>query len=861
MSTVATAKQTPMMRQYLGLKAEYPDTLLFYRMGDFYELFFDDAKRASELLSITLTARGQSSGQPIPMAGVPQHSVEGYLAKLVARGESVALCEQIGDPATSKGPVERKIVRVLTPGTVTDEALLEDRQQCLLTAVAIDGDWFGVASIDLAVGVIQVSEFQTQQMLLAEIARLKPSELLISEEHLATDQFAGYTVRPRPAWHFDAKSASEQLCKLFGTKDLRGFGCEALYRATGAAGCVLNYVRETHRGTPPHISGISTESPKDALALDAATRRNLEIDTSISGQPGATLRALLDKTCTSMGGRLLTRWLNRPVRDHALLNTRLDCIDKFLADKDFAADLAGILRGISDVERILTRVSIGSARPRDLLSLRDTLRALPDLHSLINNKSDALLDNIADCLDGFDSERSLLNNALADEPPALLKDGGAIRSGYDTTLDELRTLSDNADGYLADLEERERVRSGVAGLKVGYNRVHGYYIEISKASKGTIPTEYTRRQTLKGAERYITEELKEFEDKVLSARERSLHRERELYEKLLTELATNLAALKQGAQALAELDVLQNMAERSATLGWSRPAFTTNQIFHYEAGRHPVIEATLDAPFVPNNLHLDNKQRMLLITGPNMGGKSTYMRQTALIVLLAHIGSHVPAINCEIGPTDRIFTRIGASDDLASGRSTFMVEMTEAADILHNATSESLVLMDEIGRGTSTYDGLSLAWACAEALAANNRAFTLFATHYFELTQLADNIATIGNVHLDAVEHNDEIVFMHNVKTGAANKSYGLQVAKLAGLPQSVLDDARERLAMLESSKPAQAAQVNSIRPTAEPKMQMGLFDNGPSAVDEYLGKLEVNDVSPREALDHLYKMADLLNK
>ncbi len=856
MTTTDSSKQTPMMRQYLGLKAEYPDTLLFYRMGDFYELFFDDAKRASELLSITLTARGQSSGQPIPMAGVPQHSVEGYLAKLVSRGESVALCEQIGDPATSKGPVERQVVRVLTPGTVTDEALLEDRQQCLLTAVAIDGDWFGVASIDLAVGIIQVSEFQTPQMLLAELARLKPAELLISEEHAVAEQYAGHKVRPRPAWHFDSQSASDQLCKLFGSKDLRGFGCQDLQRATGAAGCVLQYVKETHRGTPPHISGISTESPRDALALDAATRRNLEIDTSISGQPSATLRALLDKTCTSMGGRLLTRWLNRPIRDHKTLNTRLNCVDTFITDRDFATDLATILRDIADIERILARVSIGSARPRDLLSLRDTLRHLPSIQQLISGRSDALLDNIADCLDGFDTERELLNKALADEPPALLKDGGAIRAGYDETLDELRTLSVNADGFLSDLEQRERARSGIPGLKVGYNRVHGYYIEISKASNGTIPTEYTRRQTLKGAERYITEELKEFEDKVLSARERSLHQERALYEKLVTDLGTNLTALKQGARAIAELDVLQNMAERSHTLDWSRPAFTAEPIIHYEAGRHPVIEATLDSPFVPNNLHLDNKQRMLLITGPNMGGKSTYMRQTALIVLLAHIGSHVPALKCELGPVDRIFTRIGASDDLASGRSTFMVEMTEAADILHNATSESLVLMDEIGRGTSTYDGLSLAWACAEALAKGNRAFTLFATHYFELTQLADNLTSIGNVHLDAVEHNDEIVFMHNVKSGAANKSYGLQVAKLAGLPQSVLNDARERLQALESTSQATDAKLPS--PSAEPKMQMGLFDTAPGPVDDYLGKIDINDVTPRQALEHLYKMIDL---
>lgn len=845
-----------MMRQYLGIKAEYPDTLVFYRMGDFYELFFDDAKRASELLSITLTARGQSGGAPIPMAGVPQHSVEGYLAKLVARGESVALCEQIGDPATSKGPVERQIVRVLTPGTITDEALLDDRQQCLLTAVCIDqDDWFGLASIDLAVGVIHVSEFQTEDMLRAELARLKPAELLVPEHLADADRFSNLPVRGRPAWHFDPSSASEQLCKLFATKDLRGFGCEHLQRATGAAGCVLQYVRETHRGTPPHIAGITTESPRDALALDEATRRNLEIDTSISGQPSATLRALIDKTCTSMGGRLLTRWLNRPLRDHKTINTRLDGIQILIDDQTLATDLAATLQGIADIERILARVSIGSARPRDLLSLRDSLRVFPDIEALITGRDDSLLNNIGDCLDGFDTERNLLNKALADEPPALLKDGGAIRNGYDDTLDELRTLSVNADGFLADLEQRERERSGIATLKVGYNRVHGYYLEVSKASKGNIPTEYTRRQTLKGAERYITEELKQFEDKVLSARERSLHRERSLYENLITELCVNLPALKQAAHAIAELDVLQNMAERATTLDWTRPRFTSDRVIRYDAGRHPVIESTLDTPFVPNDLHLDFRQRMLLITGPNMGGKSTYMRQSALIVLLAHIGSHVPARDCEIGPIDRIFTRIGASDDLASGRSTFMVEMTEAADILHNATSESLVLMDEIGRGTSTYDGLSLAWACAEALATGNRAFTLFATHYFELTQLSQEQTGIGNVHLDAVEHNDEIVFMHNVKSGAASKSYGLQVAKLAGLPGTVLTHARERLASLEAG--TTAASTASVAPVVSE--QLGLFDAPGSEVLDYLRTLDIDSTSPREALAHLYELHNLL--
>jgi len=858
-----------MMRQYLGIKAEYPDTLVFYRMGDFYELFFDDAKRAAELLGITLTARGTSGDQPIPMAGVPYHSAEGYLAKLVSYGESVAICEQTGDPATSKGPVERQIVRVLTPGTVTDEAILDDRKSCLLAAMCSDGNHYGIASIDLAVGTIFVTEFESETLLQAELARLSPSELLTSEllasELNSTETVNSaawvaelqqrYTVRERPPWHFDNTTASEQLCEQFGTKDLQGFGCENLKLATAAAGCVLQYVRETHRGNPPHLEGITTEAQSDAVTLDAATRRNLELDSSISGQPGATLKAILDKTCTSMGSRLLARWLNRPLRSHKALNARFDAIDILITDATLQEILTEQLTGIADIDRILARISIGSARPRDLLGLRNSLRRLPELHSACSKVNDNLLNGIGDCLDGFDSERTLLNNALNDEVPATLKDGGVIKTGFDATLDELRGLSENADNFLTELEARERRRTGISTLKVGYNRVHGYYLEVSKASKGDIPAEYTRRQTLKGAERYITEELKEFEDKVLSARERSMNREKSLYEKLLTDLSNHLPALKQCARAVAELDVLCNMAERSVSNQWSRPAFSNEPGIRYNAGRHPVIESTLKDPFVPNDLHLDSKRRMLLITGPNMGGKSTYMRQTALIALMAHIGCHVPANDCVIGPIDRIFTRIGASDDLASGRSTFMVEMTEAASILHNATPHSLVLMDEIGRGTSTYDGLSLAWACAEALANKNKAFTLFATHYFELTTLAETHAAIGNVHLDAVEHNDEIVFMHNVKSGAASKSYGLQVAKLAGLPNAALRDARQRLQSLENSSAASTPQAPL---TQSP--QMGLFDDNNSALADYVADLDPDTLSPRQALDHIYELSRLLN-
>ncbi len=863
MSTATKNTATPMMRQYLGIKSEHPETMLFYRMGDFYELFFDDAKRAAELLGITLTARGTSGGQPIPMAGVPYHSAEGYLAKLVSYGESVAICEQTGDPATSKGPVERQIVRILTPGTVTDEAILDDRKSCALAALYIDGDNYGIASIDLALGTIFVTEFESDTLLHAELARIAPNELLIAEGAISTGQPTGladvlqeqFTVRERPPWHFDSTTAKEQLCELFGTKDLQGFGCENLSLATSAAGCILQYVRETHRGTPPHIEGITTETQGDAVTLDATTRRNLELDSSISGQPGATLKAILDKTCTSMGSRLLARWLNRPLRSHLELNTRFDAIDSLVADAGLQDALTEQLAGIADIDRILARISIGSARPRDLLGLRNSLRRLPELHTACSKVQDNLLNGLGDCLDGFSNETTLLNNALNDEVPATLKDGGVIKTGFDETLDELRGLSENADKFLTDLEIRERDRTGIATLKVGYNRVHGYYLEVSKASKGEVPPEYTRRQTLKGAERYITEELKEFEDKVLSARERSMNREKSLYENLLTDLSNHLPALKQCARAVAELDVLCNMAERSVTNQWSRPAFSDEPGIRYNAGRHPVIEATLKDPFVPNDLHLDSKRRMQLITGPNMGGKSTYMRQTALIALMAHIGCHVPANDCVIGPIDRIFTRIGASDDLASGRSTFMVEMTEAASILHNATPHSLVLMDEIGRGTSTYDGLSLAWACAEALANKNKAFTLFATHYFELTTLADSHDAIGNVHLDAVEHNDEIVFMHNVKSGAANKSYGLQVAKLAGLPAATLRDARARLESLENNASSDQASRMLFN---TPSPQMGLFDQETSAVTDYLAKLDADNLTPRQALDHLYELIKL---
>ncbi len=838
-----------MMQQYLGIKSEYPDTLVFYRMGDFYELFYEDAKKAAQLLSITLTARGQSSGEPIPMAGVPYHSIENYLSRLVGMGESAAICEQTGDPATSKGPVERKIVRVLTPGTVTDEALVAERASCVLCAVTISGSGAGIASIDLAEGAFRVSQLEDLATLDAELARLNPAELLVSEDSPNANRFDTHVTRKVPDWHFDPASAEEQLCKLFGSRDLRGFGCEGLSLAIGAAGCALHYIRETHRGSDPHITGITTESPRDALTLDATTRRNLEIDISSGDQPHLTLRAIIDKTHTSMGSRLIGRWLNRPLRDQTILEARLDA-QMALQEADCIDAMGDTLRGIADMERILTRISIGSARPRDLQSLRESLQQLPALQALLQDQTQATIANLADALQGFEPDCQLLQAAIVDNAPALTRDGGMIREGFDQQLDELRELSQNADGFLEQLERDERERTGNNNLKVGYNRVHGYYIELTKASNSTIPANYIRRQTLKSAERYITDELKQFEDKVLSARERALAREKSLYEQLLRDLNGNLPALKQCAGAIAELDVLRNFAERAQTLQWTRPQFTRERLLRYDGGRHPVIEGTLNGKFVPNDLHLDSNRHMLLITGPNMGGKSTYMRQTALIVLLAHVGSQVPASDAQIGPIDRIFTRIGASDDLASGRSTFMVEMTEAADILHNATAESLVLMDEIGRGTSTFDGLALAWACAESLAQKNRAYSLFATHYFELTQLADQHQSIANVHLDAVEHNSEIIFMHNVKAGAANRSYGLQVARLAGMPAELLKRAQNHLDELEAGQSPQPQQQSAV--------QMSLFDPLPNPLAEYMETIDPDNTTPREALEHLYQLAQI---
>ncbi len=852
------AQHTPLMRQYFAAKAEYPDTLLFFRMGDFYELFYDDARKAARLLDLTLTQRGQSAGAPIPMAGVPVHAVDGYLAKLLKLGESVAICEQIGDPAQAKGLVERKVVRVVTPGTVTEETLLEERRDNLLLAIAAGRQGYGLAWVDLAGGRFLLNEANDAAALAAELARLTPAETLIAED---ADWPACVTALPglrkRAPWHFDADSARRRLCGFFGTRDLAGFGCESLALAIGAAGCLLGYLQETQKSALPHLSGLAVESAAETIALDAATRRNLELDTHPSGRSDHTLLGVLDTTITPMGARALRRWLHRPLRDRDVLRRRYQAVES-LIDARRHEGLRETLRRIGDLERILARVALRSARPRDLATLRDGLAAAPALGAALADCDSPRLRELVAAIGDHAATAAHLAAALPEQPPALLRDGGAIRDGFDAELDELRALATNADRFLVELEQREKAATGIATLKVGYNRVHGYYIEISKGQADKAPAHYTRRQTIKGAERYITEELKAFEDRVLSARERALMRERALYERLLDELIGQLAPLKQAAAAMAELDILAAFAERAATLDWTLPALSDAPGLRIERGRHPVVEQVRGEPFEPNDLVLDETRRMLIITGPNMGGKSTYMRQTALIVLLAHIGSYVPAAAATLGPIDRIFTRIGAGDDLAGGQSTFMVEMSETANILHNATAASLVLMDEVGRGTSTYDGLALARACAEHLATRNRAFTLFATHYFELTELATQHAGIANVHLDAIEYGDALVFLHAVKEGPANRSFGLQVAQLAGVPKTVIAQAQRYLAALERQHAAVERAAAPGPGPAETPPQLALFA-APSAAEEALRTLDPDTLSPREALEMLYRLKQLI--
>lgn len=844
---------TPMMRQYLGIKAEHPDSLLFYRMGDFYELFFDDAKKAAGLMDITLTSRGASAGEPIPMCGVPFHAVDSYLARLVRQGVSIAICEQIGDPGESKGPVERRVTRIITPGTLTDDSLLNADKDNLIVAVIGAQDLFGLASLDLSSGRFEILELPDVESLASELQRLDPAEIILPEGE-NYPPFAANRVgaRRRPLWEFDLDGALSALTRQFRTRDLAGFGCEHLTTGIRAAGCLMRYVSETQRSELPHIQRLTPLRRDDAVLIDAASRRNLELDTNIAGGHENTLLSVMDRTSTAMGSRLLRRWINRPIRSRSLLSVRQEAVAYLIEGYRFET-LSTLLKRTGDCERILARVALRSARPRDLARLRDSLAVLPELARCLADYEPEALQQLARNTQPYPDLSDQLQRAIIENPPAVIREGGVIAVGYDDELDDLRGISENAAEYLVRLEQEERAATGLSTLKVGFNRVHGYYIEISRAQSRDAPDRYVRRQTLKNAERFITPELKAFEDKALSSKSRALAREKQLYEELLDDVAAVLAPLQVTAQALSELDVLSNFAERAHTLSFARPLLTDEIGIKIEEGRHPVIEQAREAPFVPNDLDIHRERRLLIITGPNMGGKSTFMRQVALIVLLAHTGSFVPASHARIGPIDRIFTRIGSSDDLASGRSTFMVEMTETAMILNNATDHSLVLLDEIGRGTSTFDGLSLAWASAVYIAEKAKAMTLFATHYFELTTLPETLPATANVHLSAREFGDDIIFMYAVEDGPASQSYGLAVARLAGVPTVVIENARTRLRQLEEQSVTTAPFQSDLfagLPERKPE---------PDPVIERLRDMDIDTLSPRQALEILYGLKALL--
>jgi DNA mismatch repair protein MutS len=846
------SKHTPVMQQWLRAKAEHADKLLFFRMGDFYELFFDDAEQAARQLDITLTARGQSAGKPIPMAGIPYHAADGYLAKLVKLGVSVAICEQIGDPALAKGPVERAVTRIVTPGTLTDANLLSDKHDSLLLALAIDRQRAGLAWLNLANGDLRLLETSVDA-LPAHLERLRPAELLLPDGLRSGLPESRAVSQHLPDWHFDTRAAAHALAEHFGTRDLAGFGVQDEELALAAAGALYRYAQATQLQALAHVTQLTVEHEGAFLRLDAATRRNLEISETLRGEATPTLLSLLDTCATSMGSRWLRHCLHHPLTERSIPRMRQDAVAELVGDAGngpFAA-LAKALTGFADIDRIVARIALKSARPRDLSSLRDSLSRLDDIRPIVTTANQAArLAELTAALTTPQACLNLLMQAVALEPAALIREGGVIAPGYSTDLDELRAIQHNCGAFLIELEARERERSGIANLKVEYNKVHGFYIEVTHANVDKIPDDYRRRQTLKNAERYITPELKSFEDKALSANERALALEKQLWDELLGALMIHIPVLQRIARAIAELDGLAAFADAAVRNDYRQPEFCNEAVIDIDRGRHPVVENQIDS-FIANDTRLTSARRMLLITGPNMGGKSTYMRQAALIVLLAHCGSFVPAARCRLGPIDAIYTRIGASDDLASGRSTFMVEMTEAAAILNGATERSLVLMDEIGRGTSTFDGVALAFAIARHLIEKNHAWTLFSTHYFELTRMAQDYPVCANVHLDAVEHGHKIVFLHAVEEGPASQSYGVQVAALAGMPPAVVREARRRLSLLENREVGSLTQPDlfaSAPPLPEP----------PHPALDALRDVNPDELSPREALEKLYQLNKL---
>jgi len=854
-------QHTPMMQQYLRIKADYPDTLVLYRMGDFYELFYADAELAARLLDITLTQRGKSNGEPIPMAGVPFHSIDQYLAKLVKLGKSVAIAEQIGDPAKSKGPVERKVVRVVTPGTLIEDSLLDERRDNILAAVYQRDGVYAVATLEMSLGHFKAQQLDHLDTVLSELQRLAPAEILVAEQSpaLSAINLDSRSSHKVPDWYFDFDVANELLCRQFNTNNLVAYGCQDFPLAVSAAGALLQYTKDMQYEATPHINDFQISQKSDYLIIDAASRENLEIETNLTGGREFTLVALMDHCANPMGARLLRRWLHGPITNRDTIAHRQLSVEELIHNLG-RNELHDLLRKCGDIERILTRLALNSARPRDLTRLRQALHCLPSISNVLATAQSELLQTLSRQLGPFETASQLLDSAILDEPAAVIRDGGVIRPEFDQEFQELHTLSKNSGEFLVELEQREREQTGINTLKVKYNRVHGFYIEISKAQSESAPEHYIRRQTLKNAERYITEELKDFEDKVLSAREKALAKEKYLYQNVLNQLQPSLAAMQAMAQSLAQLDVLSNFAERAVSLNFCKPNLVNETGINIIEGRHPVVESNQSQPFIANDLTLDTNTKMHVITGPNMGGKSTYMRQNALITLLAYTGSYVPASEATIGPIDRIFTRIGAADDLAGGRSTFMVEMTEMANILRNATPDSLVLVDEIGRGTSTYDGLSLAWACAIDLAERLSAYSLFATHYFEITDLAEQLPTVENVHLDAVEHGQDIVFMYHLKKGPASQSYGIQVARLAGLPNGVLGTAQDKLQQLEINAAASAKPTHQHSLDLQPKATKDQ-KNIQSAVEQTLSAVEPDELTAKQALELIYQLKSQLDE
>jgi len=865
---------SPMMQQYLAIKSQHADKLVFYRMGDFYELFLDDAVEAAKLLDITLTTRGQMDGVPIKMAGVPFHAAEQYLARLVKMGKSVAVCEQVGEVGAGKGPVERKVVRIVTPGTLTDAAFLEDKETNRIVAVNADKKNVAIAWASLQSGEFK-TKLTTADKLADELVRLQAAEILLPEGKSLPDGFqsaqpargtTSANITRLNSWQFAADAGAKLLTEYFGCQDLHGFGLDGKEHeaAVGAAGALLNYIRLTQNLMPQHLDGISLETDSQYIGMDAATRRNLEITQTLSGKKSPTLFSILDGCATHMGSRLLALWLHHPLRSRAHIRARQEAIAALGSQYE---TLQGRLKNIADIERIAARIAVGNARPRDLAALRDSLFALTEIE--LSAEGSSLLETLKAVFPETLPIAETLKAAVMPEPAVWLKDGGVINQGYCAELDELRHIQNHGDEFLLDLEARERERTGLSTLKVEFNRVHGFYIELSKVQAEQAPTDYQRRQTLKNAERFITPELKTFEDKVLTAQEQALALEKRLFEALLKEVQTALPQLQKAAKAAAALDVLSTFAATAAERGFVCPEFADYPIIHIENGRHPVVEQQV-RHFTANHTRLDHKHRLMLLTGPNMGGKSTYMRQVAHIILMAHTGSFVPADSAQIGPIDQIFTRIGASDDLASNRSTFMVEMSETAYILHHATDQSLVLMDEVGRGTSTFDGLALAQAIAEHLLQKNKSFSLFATHYFELTKLPEAHATAVNMHLSALEQGQDIVFLHHIEPGPASKSYGIAVAKLAGLPNRALKSAQKHLNDLENQAAANRPQLDifSTMPSENGADEEGKeqevepVDNlQTNELTEALAQIQPDNLTPREALDALYRLKDICNK